>query len=84
MSVLRITEKPIVWEAHQNNEHWHDSVYGVWISYDEHDQPGEEYTDGWGEGDTESFSTLEEAKEHLQIMLDEWISKVAVVTITKD
>lgn len=77
---MNVTAKPIVWEEDKSNKHWHDSVYGVWIAYDENDPIGQEYTAGWGEGDAESFGTLKEAMDWCQEQLDTWIAKVAVFT----
>lgn len=79
MSVLRITAKPIVWN-HDGVGQWSESVYGFRISCEiEH-----EYTAYYGEGDESKHPTKEKAQKWCQNTINDWVAKVAVVTITND
>lgn len=73
-SVVRA--KPLEWRP-QGDTDWSDERCGFYISFDPEDQPETPYTAAWGEGDTESFATLTEAKAWCQREIDAWIAENA-------
>lgn len=75
---MNVTAKPISWKQDDDGD-WYESDYGFHIHSDDA-TPGK-YTAYWGEGDEESFDTVNEAKVWCQEQMDTWISDHAVVEI---
>lgn len=81
---LAIRAKPLEWEevAQFNttrDKEWTDKRMGFHIAYDPDDDTDSRYSAAWGEGETEFFATLEDAKEWCQSEVDDWIRKNATV-----
>lgn len=51
----------------------YDNVWGFSILFDDEDTPSEPYRAAWGEGEPESFATVEEAKAWCQEQADGFI-----------
>lgn len=68
-----IKAKPIKWEDDHGT--WYGNDYGFQISLED-----DGYNACWGEGDTETFKTLDEAKEYCQKCIDDYIASVALFT----
>lgn len=67
-----IAPKPIKWDD-KHPENWYDSVYGFHITYDANEEPENQYSACWGEGDSESLESLEAAQEWCQEKINEWV-----------
>ncbi len=70
---VAIKAQPLQWSG--DKDEWMDKRWGMHISLDEG-----EYSACWGEGDTETFKTLEEAKHWCQLEADGFIESVACYT----
>lgn len=79
MNDIKVTAKPIEWKENGGGE-WIDTDYSFSISHLPDDFPEYPYCAIWGEGDEDSFETLDEAKQWCQAVIDEWFQEHAVVT----
>lgn len=73
---VTVTAKPLVWTNEDNL--WHDEC-GFYIELTD-DDPALPWIAGWGEGDTETFRTLEEAKAWCQEEMNAWARERCNVT----
>ena len=64
-------------EYADGSKEWDDSDMGFHIGFDPDEEDGERYRAACGEGESETFATLEEAKEWCQSEADKWVRKVA-------
>jgi hypothetical protein len=69
--------KPLEWDEQSTSE-WSDKHCGFFILFDAVDEPDTPYRASWGEGDTEAFATLAEAKRWCQQEIDRWVERIAV------
>lgn len=79
----RLSAKPLTWKEEALSRapgwrEWVDQRMGFHISYDPEEDAGERYIAAWGEGDPESFATVEEAKAWCQDQADSWVREIAV------
>lgn len=79
----RLSAKPLTWKEEPLSRapgwrEWVDQRMGFHISYDPEEDAGERYIAAWGEGDPESFATIEEAKAWCQEQADSWVREIAV------
>lgn len=58
---------------------WSEGLMGYHISFDPQEEPDNRYTAACGEGEPESFATLEEAQQWCQSDADDWIRKIAMI-----
>lgn len=79
--VVRLCAIPLQFDAGtiypDDHQEWNESVLGFHISYEPDEPEGERFRAAWGEGESESFGTLEAAQEHCQIEADAWVRKIA-------
>lgn len=73
-----VTAQPLEWEPHGDGD-WADKYCGFYISHSPEDDAEAPYHAAWGEGDSESFGTLDEAKAWCQREIDGWVRRFAVV-----
>lgn len=73
-----LTARALEWDAHGSGEQWTDQHhdFSVMLEPDE-DLP---YCATWGEGDTERFSTLEQAQAWCQAQINAWVAQFVVST----
>lgn len=69
---------PIQWELDESND-WGDSQYGFHIEYCDDEEEDQRYVAYWGEGDSDTFDTLEAAKEWCQELIDSWVRRCALI-----
>ncbi|WP_028840215.1 hypothetical protein [Thermomonas fusca] len=60
---------------------WIDGLMGFHITCDPSEPPEFRYSAAWGEGDSECFASLEEAKEWCQSLADGWIKECGQATV---
>jgi len=80
---INITAKKIEWETGRvlaGQQEWTESLYGFYISFDPDEEDGFKYSAAWGEGDSESFYSFEEAASWCQNEIDIFIRNHAVLT----
>ena len=78
-AIPAVTAQPLVWELHGKND-FADKYCGFYISHAPDDDAEEPYHAAWGEGDSESFATLDEAEAWCQREIDMWVRRFALVT----
>lgn len=72
-----ICAKPIEWEDDKGE--WNDkNGFGFYIHFED-DGSDEPYSAAWGEGDSETFATLEEAQAWCQDTIDSWVRENAII-----
>jgi hypothetical protein len=77
-SSTTLCARPIEWVAESDGGEWSDNNgFGFHVSLDD-DGSGEPYSAAWGEGDSESFATLEEAQAWCQETIDSWLRENAI------
>lgn len=74
-----IVARPLEWEEHQSGQQWTDKRCGFCIIFAPEDDADKPFNAAWGEGDSESFATLDEAKEWCQKEIDGWIAQLATL-----
>jgi hypothetical protein len=76
---VMVTAQPLEWEPHGDGD-WSDKFCGFYVSHSPDDDAGAPFHAAWGEGDSESFATLDEAKAWCQHEIDCWVRRFALVT----
>lgn len=78
-----VSAKPLEWKETEQGEQWDDSQFGFSITYSADDSEEHQYHyayyASWGEGPSDSFTTLEEAKQWCQDEADALVRKWAQV-----
>jgi hypothetical protein len=81
--VPMVRAKPILWNQSDvypdGVTEWTEGEYGFYVRHDPSEDDGYQYHAAWGEGDTEHFGTLEEAKAWCQSEIDGWVAHVCVI-----
>jgi hypothetical protein len=73
-----ISAKPIEW-IQQDARNWNENRYGFYIMHMLESDPWP-YFAAWGEGEEDTFETLEEAQKWCQNTIDRWVRDAAVMT----
>lgn len=80
-----VTARPIVWDhqtgggKYQPWQEWTESSYGFHIEFRPEDDAELPYQASWGEGDAESFATVDEAKQWCQDHINAWMAANALI-----
>jgi hypothetical protein len=82
MSDFTVSARPIEW-IQQDSLNWSENRYGFYIMHTPGDEPWP-YFAAWGEGEEDTFETLEEAQKWCQYIIDHWVRNAAVVTPNVD
>lgn len=71
------TEDGVAWPSGWRE--WSEGLMGYHISFDPQEESDNRYIAACGEGEPESFATLEEAQQWCQSDADDWIRKIAMI-----
>lgn len=81
--MFAVSAKPLEWKEQDGagaELELYEPKMGFWINGDPSEEdPDYRYTAGWGEGDSESFATLDEAKQWCQDQANAFIRDNAQV-----
>ena len=73
---MKIVANPITWSESKNGDH--EGEHGLYITVkidDAGDPHKETFLAAWGEGDSEEFDTLKEAKAWCQNQIDDYFTQ---------
>ena len=82
---IEITAKPLEWKPEAPNlngwREWQESRMGFSIYFDPEEPTHLQFCASWGEGDSEHFGSLDEAKEWCQDLASGWVRDCGMAAV---
>ncbi len=80
-STIALCAKPLIFDPSRvypdGSQEWSEREMGFYVGFDPEEPEEDRYMASWGEGDPETFPTLDEAQQWCQNEADEWVRKTA-------